>query len=119
MVNYIITKSDSAKRTRVSGNNNNSSSKSKSKSKSKSSNSNNSAYKVFIKLITIYKSFIKGLKLLIKGVTGTFIAIIAISIAIIKETSYNYIYYLYTRPAYIIYIPGSVTLTNNLAKLSF
>jgi hypothetical protein len=58
------------------------------------------------------------LKLLIKGVAGTFIAIIVINIATIKETSHNYTHYLYTRPAYIIYAPRSVNLTSNLAKLS-
>jgi hypothetical protein len=107
-----------AKRTRVSGGGGSNSGKSKSKSKSSSSNSSNSAYKAFVKLVIVYKSFIKGLKLLIKGVASTFTAIVAVSIATTKETSYNYTHYLHTRPAYIIYIPGSVNLTSNLAKLS-
>jgi hypothetical protein len=66
----------------------------------------------------VYKKFVKGLKIFIKGAAATFTTIIAISIAFIKETSHDYIHCLYASPAYIMCIPGSLNLTSKLAKLS-
>jgi hypothetical protein len=58
----------------------------RSKSRSKSSKGGGGAYKVPVRLVTVYKRAVNSKRVLTEGVTGTFAIIIAVGIASTKET---------------------------------
>jgi hypothetical protein len=91
---------------------------SRSRSRSRSRSGGGGAYKAPVLSVTVRNRSVNRYRILTEGIAGTFTAVIAVRITSTKEARHDYIYRLYTRPSYIIYIPRSVNLTSKLAKLS-
>ena len=80
LVNYTTTGSDPAKRTCEGGGGGGGG------GRSKSNKGGGGAYKVPIRLVTVYKRAVNNKRVLTEGVVGTFTAVIIVSIASTKET---------------------------------